>query len=89
MATTTARPADRPGWYEIRLTGHLAARWAARFEGMALTPLSGGVTLLAGQVADQAALHGLLQTLRDIGVPLLSVTRVESPDESAPGSDPD
>jgi hypothetical protein len=89
MATTTARPADRPGWYEIRLTGHLAARWASRFDGMTLTSLAGGVTLLAGPVADQAALHGLLHTLRDIGVPLLSVTRVESPDQAAPGSNPD
>jgi hypothetical protein len=46
------------------------------------------VTLLAGPVADQAALHGLLRTLRDIGLPLLSVTRVESTDQYAPGSEP-
>jgi hypothetical protein len=84
MPTTTARSADEPGWYQIRLTGHLAPRWAARFDGMTLTPVAGGVTLLEGPVVDQAALHGLLHTLRDTGLPLISVTRVE-PDSPSDG----
>ena len=68
------------GRYEIRLKGHLGARWAVRFDGMNLTTRADGTTLIEGPVADQAALHGLLRTLRDLGLPLLSVTQVE-PDE--------
>ena len=60
--------------YEIRIKGHLDTRWAAWFEGMSLTHATDGTTALSGMVADQAALHGLLQKLRDLGVPLLSVT---------------
>jgi hypothetical protein len=59
--------------YEIRVKGHLDTRWAAWFEGMSLTHAPDGTTALSGMVADQAALHGLLQKLRDLGVPLLSV----------------
>jgi hypothetical protein len=77
MSNTSARPADQPGWYEIRLSGHLASRWATRFDGMTLTPQADGTTVIAGPVVDQAALHGLLHTLRDIGVPLVSVTRLD------------
>jgi hypothetical protein len=84
MSTTSDRPADRPGWYEIRLTGHLAPRWQARFDGMTLTTQADGTTLIEGPVVDQAALHGLLRTLRDIGLPLLSVTRAD-PNSTAPG----
>jgi hypothetical protein len=84
MSTTSARPADQPGWYEIRLTGHLASRWTTRFEGMTLTRLADGTTLIAGPVVDQAALHGLLRTLRDLGLPLLSVTQVRATGK-APG----
>jgi hypothetical protein len=67
-----------PGRYEIRLKGHLGARWATRFDGMTLTTHPDGITLIEGPVVDQAALHGLLTVLRDIGLPLLSVTRLES-----------
>lgn len=59
--------------YEIRIKGHLDTRWAAWFEGMSLTHATDGTTTLFGMVADQAALHGLLQKLRDLGVPLISV----------------
>jgi hypothetical protein len=77
MSSTSARPEDQPGWYQIRLAGHLASRWAARFDGMTLTTLADGTTLIEGPVVDQAALHGVLRTLRDIGLPLLSVTQVD------------
>ena len=63
-----------PSWYEIRLKGHLSARWAARFDAMTLTRRADGTTVLEGPVVDQAALHGLLRTLGDLGLPLLSVT---------------
>lgn len=74
---------DEPGCYEICLQGRLDERWAAWFDDMALTtspdPTGAGVrTILRGSVVDQAALHGLLARLRDIGLPLVSVTRVES-----------
>lgn len=63
-------------WYEIRLQGRLDPRWASWFDGMTLTDRTDGTTVIHGLVADQAALHGLLQRLRDLGLPLLSVDRV-------------
>ncbi len=65
------------GRYEIRLKGHLETRWAAWFDGMTLRHEPDGSTSLTGSVVDQAALHGLLQKVRDIGQPLLSVTRID------------
>jgi hypothetical protein len=73
---------DSPGRCEIRLKGHLAARWAAWFDGLILTHHGDGTTIIHGQVADQAALYGLLQKIRDLGLPLVSVNYVE------PGSAP-
>jgi hypothetical protein len=64
------------GRYEIRLQGHLDSRWAAWFDGLSLTNESDGTTILRGLVADQAALHGLLQKVRDVGIPLVSVTQI-------------
>jgi hypothetical protein len=61
------------GQYEIRLQGHLDARWGAWFDGLTLTKESDGTTVIAGQVVDQAALHGLLQKVRDLGLPVVSV----------------
>jgi len=75
-----------PGRYEIRLDGHLATRWATWFDGMTLTTHSDGTTVIAGPVIDQAALHGLLARLRDIGLPLLSVTRVDSDPQASPAT---
>ena len=66
-----------PGQYEIRLKGHLGTRWAAWFDGLTLTHDSDGTTLIHGPVADQAALHGLIQKTRDLGLPLISVTLVD------------
>jgi hypothetical protein len=74
-------PAGRhhgPGQYEIRLKGHLDARWAAWFDGLAIAHGSDGTTIIHGPVADQAALYGLLQKTRDLGLPLLSVNYVEA-----------
>jgi hypothetical protein len=59
--------------YEIRVTGHLGARWAAWFDGLDLITEDDGTTVLRGPVVDQAALHGLLQKLRDLGIPLVSL----------------
>ena len=72
---------DEPGLYEIRLKGHLDARWADRFGGMTITLAENGETLLTGPVIDQAALHGLLKKVRDLGMPLVSV-RPLGPDPS-------
>lgn len=62
--------------YEIRITGHLAARWAAAFDAMTLTQHADGTTVLGGLIADQSALHGLLRRLGDLGLPILSVRTV-------------
>jgi hypothetical protein len=64
-------PLDR---YEIRVRGHLATRWARWFDGLTLTCEDDGTTVISGPIADQAALHGLLQKLRDLAIPLLSLT---------------
>ena len=77
MIEMPAGPEHLPGRYEIRLKGHLDSRWAAWFDGLSLTNEGDGTTLLCGPVADQAALHGLLQKVRDIGLPLVSVTQVQ------------
>jgi hypothetical protein len=78
--TDTRDPTSVPGptgQYEIRLEGRLDSRWAGWFDGLILTHEIDGTTVLRGPVADQAALHGLLQKVRDMGLPLLSVRCVE------------
>jgi hypothetical protein len=67
--------------YQIRLKGHLGRQWAAWFEGLTITLEENGDTLLTGPVVDQAALHGLLRKVRDLGLPLLAVTCVQ-PDQA-------
>jgi hypothetical protein len=67
---------DEAGRYEIRLQGRLDPRWSTWFDGLELTPGTDGTTVIHGPVADQAALHGLLARLRDIGLPLISVARL-------------
>jgi hypothetical protein len=65
------------GRYEIRIRGRLSSRWATWFDGMTLTAVSDGTTVLEGPVVDQAALHGVLHKVRDTGLPLLSVNQVD------------
>ena len=65
------------GRYEIRLKGHLEARWSAWFDGLSLIQESDGTTVIRGSVIDQAALHGLLSKVRDLGLPLIAVTQVD------------
>jgi hypothetical protein len=77
MSEIPADHYDHPGRYEIRLKGHLDTRWAAWFDGLTLTHHSDGSTIIGGPVADQAALYGLLQKTRDLGLPLISVNFVE------------
>lgn len=68
---------NKPGRYEIRIRGHLDSRWADWFEGLTLTLEDNGNTLLSGEIVDQAALHGLLRKVRDLGLPLVSVIPIE------------
>jgi hypothetical protein len=70
--------------YEIRVKGHLDDRWAGRFEGMTITREATGETLLSGPVVDQAALHGWLRKVRDLGLPLVSVMEVEANQANGP-----
>jgi len=79
---TNGRESDEQGIYQIKVKGNLDERWLDWFDGFALTPQADGETLLTGPAADQAALHGLLGTIRDLGLPLLSVTRVDSEAEA-------
>jgi hypothetical protein len=80
---------NRPMFCQIRLKGHLGRQWSAWFEGLAVTLQDNGETLLEGPVVDQAALHGLLRKVRDLGLPLLAVTCNEThPDRSDEGTLP-
>lgn len=84
--TTGAQAAehDATAHYGIRIRGHLAPHWSAWFDGMTIdTDAADGTTLISGPVVDQAALHGLLQRLRDVGIPLVSLNQV-SPDTNEP-----
>ena len=68
---------EGPWRYELRIQGHLDDRWADGFEGLTLTREDNGETRISGPVADQAALYGLLRKVRDLGLPLLAVVRVD------------
>ena len=78
-----------PGLYEIRIKGHLDDRWADWFGGLTITLQPNGDTLLTGPLVDQAALHGVLRKVRDLGMPLLSVNRVEPEAEPPDVKQPD
>ncbi len=90
MRATDASTEDHhePRVYEIRLKGHLAARWAERFEGLSFTHARDGTTVISGPVIDQAALYGLLRQVRDLALPLLSVIQVEPTQADVPDVQP-
>ena len=77
-----------PGVYQIRIKGHLGREWADWFEGLTLTALDNGETLLTGPVVDQAALYGLLRKVRDLGLPLLAVIQVDPKPADVPDVQP-
>jgi hypothetical protein len=70
--------------YQIRLKGHLAIRWTDWFDGLTITLEENGETLLTGLIIDQAALHGLLKKVRDLGMPLLSINQTSSDGTNQP-----
>ena len=75
---------DEPMVYQIRIKGHLSRHWTEWFDGLTITLEEDGNTLLTGPVIDQAALHGLLKKVRDLGMPLISVNPVKSNQVDAP-----
>lgn len=82
MSEPSTEGEENPGYYEIRIKGHLDARWAESFEGLTITLEENGSTLLSGPAIDQAALHRLLRKVRDFGMTLLSVQlQQENPHE--------
>ena len=83
MDTPNTPTEDGTGLYEIRIKGHLANRWLNHFENITITFEDNGITRLATNVVDQAALFGLLKKVRDVGLPLLSVNRIESSGDNA------
>lgn len=83
-APSSAEDRNEHGSYEIRLKGHLEARWAAWFDAESLTHESDGTTVIRGALVDQAALHGLLGKVRDLGLPLIAVTQVATTRASEP-----
>jgi hypothetical protein len=80
-------PTPGAEYYRIRLKGYLATHWAEWFDGMTITRLNNGETLLEGSVIDQAALHGMLNHIRDLGLPLLAVDRFEPDSEISTNTD--
>ena len=69
---------QQPAYYEIRIEGSLHPHWSEWFEGLEIRQLPGGATLIAGELPDQAALHGILMKIRDLGLVLVSVNRIEN-----------
>jgi hypothetical protein len=71
-------PPGQPVIYQIRIHGHLSREWTDWIDGMTITLDDNGDTLLTGPVVDQAALHGLLKMVRDLGIPLLSLVQIQN-----------
>jgi hypothetical protein len=78
------REYDKPAVYQIRIKGNLDPQWSDWFDSLAITPQPDDATLLVGPVADQPALHGILAKIRDLGLPLLSVVRLEDQGDASP-----
>ena len=78
MGLKRDRPSGPREVYEIRVKGHIDSHWFEWFEGLAVTHTEGGDTILSGPIVDQSALHGLLEKVRDLGLPLISVNRCRS-----------
>jgi hypothetical protein len=91
MRETDAATEDQyePGRYEIRLKGHLDDKWVEWFEGLTITREDNGETLLRGLVVDQAALHGLLRKVRDLGLPLVAVMHIDPKQANGPDGNAD
>jgi len=71
--------------YEIRVKGHLDGRWSEWFDGLAIANVEDGDAILSGEIVDQSALHGVLNKVRDLGLPLVAVSRTESmPEDPCP-----
>jgi hypothetical protein len=76
------RGTDQPAIYQIILQGHLSSQWSDWFEGFTITLDERGQTILTGPVTDQAALHGILKKIRNLGIPLISVNRIDPGEEA-------
>jgi hypothetical protein len=74
----------KPPTYQIRLKGHLRDQWSTWFEGMTIRRQANGETILTGELQDQTALHGVLMKIRDLGLPLVEVKRLERPESTNP-----
>ena len=72
--------------YEVRVKGHLDGRWSEWFDGLQITNLENGVAVLSGELVDQAALHGVLNKVRDLNLALISMTSID-PDQQEPAID--
>ncbi len=79
---SNGREFEKPCTYQVKVKGKLSAEWSSWFEDFSITPQPENETLLTGQIADQAALHGLLAKIASLGMPLLSVTRLEYSQEN-------
>jgi hypothetical protein len=79
------REYDKPAVYQIRVKGNLEPKWSEWFDGLSVTQPAEGETLLSGLVADQPALYGLLTKIMNLGLPLLSVVRLEGQDNPPAG----
>ena len=98
VTTENPTPAQAPGpstadtgrvpQYEIRVAGHLTTRWSAWFDGLTVATNDDGTTAIRGPVLDQAALHGLIQKLRDVGIPLISLTQLPPSTPTEPPAQP-
>src|SRR5258708_37984777 len=86
MEKKTSMPQE---FYQITVKGHLDNRWADWFEGLTITREDNGETFLTGPVVDQAALHGLLRKVRDLGLPLVSVIQVDPTPANGPDGNAD